>query len=172
MRFLIGAAMAAALAWTAAAQQPAPMRVIGFRTASKFKNPPHLHTNGILARHSLIVILGKALSALASGNPDDRVIIQVVIGRAAKRLNPNGSFLKIDLTALKRFVDYKVQEVRIAAAVAEVRAALNALQLLLDHLGSNSGFTECFVQHREPPERESSDAISSPLPCESIILKG
>jgi hypothetical protein len=32
MRFLIGAAMAAALAWTAAAQQPAPTKVIGFMT--------------------------------------------------------------------------------------------------------------------------------------------
>lgn len=32
MRFLMGAAMAAALAWTAAAQQPAPTKVIGFMT--------------------------------------------------------------------------------------------------------------------------------------------
>lgn len=32
MRLVIGAAMAAALAWIAAAQQPAPMRVIGFMT--------------------------------------------------------------------------------------------------------------------------------------------
>ena len=56
---------------------------------------------------------------------------------------------------LKGFLDYIVQEIRIAVAMAEVRTALNTLQLPLNHFGSNLGFMACFVQHSEPSDRKA-----------------
>ena len=112
---------------------------------------------------ALIVILGKTLADLACDHPNDRVIIQVVIGRSAKYLNANGSLLEIVLMTLKCFLDYIMQKIWGAAAVAEVRAALKPLQLPLDHIGRNFWLTQRFIQHRSFQEPGSCVETSSPF---------
>jgi hypothetical protein len=80
----------------------------------------------------LVIILCEPLANFPGDYSHNWVGIEIMVGLAAQRLNPNRPLLQFVMLSINGLVHYIAKELGISAAMAKMWTGLNPLQLLFD----------------------------------------